>query len=240
MLTDLWPLFGLRLSTPRLELRVPDLDDLAALAAVAATGVHDPAVQPFAAEWTDGPPEQMRAAVLDLAFEGLGAEYAVSEAFADNAASYAVSRKLGYADDGIERANAVDANSAAQSQMHIAMQRLDREVRYAVGISRPYHAGLVRRPAHRADRQADVRAVPGAGVLAPRSTAAAPRATTTARPGGSRRDGAGQPATTTARPGVAAGTGPDSSRHPSGLGRVPTCRPQPGAGISAAHTRSDV
>ena len=28
MLTDHWPLFGLRLRTPRLELRVPDLDAL--------------------------------------------------------------------------------------------------------------------------------------------------------------------------------------------------------------------
>jgi RimJ/RimL family protein N-acetyltransferase len=171
MITDFWPLFGLRLTTPRLELRVPDLDDLGALAEVAAAGVHDPAVQPFAAEWTDGSPLQtarntlqwqwsawgrwspedwslqfvaladgvvigtqaldaanfatlrevgtgswlgrafhrrgygteMRAAVLDLAFGSLGAQYATSEAFEDNAASYGVSRKLGYLDNGIER-----------------------------------------------------------------------------------------------------------------------------------------
>jgi RimJ/RimL family protein N-acetyltransferase len=171
MITDLWPLFGLRLSTPRLELRPPDLAELAALGRLAAAGVHHPDVQPFVAAWTDGPPEQvarntlqfqwsawgrwspeewtlqlvvladgevigtqgvdardfarllevgtgswlgrafhgrgygteMRAAVLDLAFEGLGAEYATSEAFEDNAASYAVSRKLGYVDDGVER-----------------------------------------------------------------------------------------------------------------------------------------
>jgi RimJ/RimL family protein N-acetyltransferase len=45
---------------------------------------------------------EMRAAVLHLAFEGLGAEYAVSSAFEDNAASLGVSRKLGYRDDGIE------------------------------------------------------------------------------------------------------------------------------------------
>lgn len=44
---------------------------------------------------------QMRAAVLDLAFEGLGAQHAVSEAFDDNPASLAVSRKLGYRDDGV-------------------------------------------------------------------------------------------------------------------------------------------
>jgi RimJ/RimL family protein N-acetyltransferase len=46
---------------------------------------------------------EMRAAVLHLAFQGLGAQYAVSAAFEDNAASIAVSRKLGYRDDGVER-----------------------------------------------------------------------------------------------------------------------------------------
>jgi RimJ/RimL family protein N-acetyltransferase len=46
---------------------------------------------------------EMRAAVLELAFTGLGAEYATSEAFTDNAASLGVSRKLGYAFDGIYR-----------------------------------------------------------------------------------------------------------------------------------------
>jgi len=46
---------------------------------------------------------EMRAAILYLAFEGLGAREAVSAAFSDNAASLRVSRKLGYADDGISR-----------------------------------------------------------------------------------------------------------------------------------------
>ncbi|GIM97841.1 GNAT family N-acetyltransferase [Paractinoplanes toevensis] len=171
MLVDNWPLFGLVLRTPRLELRLPDLARLAELGEIAAAGVHDPAVQPFAAEWTDGPPEkvarsvlqwqwgtwaawrpddwslglvaiaegrvvgtqsvdatkfagrrevgtgswigrgdhgrgygtEMRAAVLELAFAGLDAQFATSEAFEDNHASYAVSRKLGYTDDGISR-----------------------------------------------------------------------------------------------------------------------------------------
>ncbi len=46
---------------------------------------------------------EMRAAILHLAFEGLGAGYALSGAFSDNPASLAVSRKLGYAEDGVER-----------------------------------------------------------------------------------------------------------------------------------------
>jgi RimJ/RimL family protein N-acetyltransferase len=171
MIADQWPLFGLVLRTPRLELRLPDLERLAELAELAKGGVHDPAVQPFVAEWTDAAPErvavsvlqwswgtwarwqpeswslglvaiaggrvvgtqsieanrfaglrevgtgswlgraehgkgygtEMRAAVLELGFAGLGAQFATSEAFEDNHASYAVSRKLGYADDGISR-----------------------------------------------------------------------------------------------------------------------------------------
>lgn len=163
MLTDHWPIAGLRLTTPRLELRVPDADDLAAVGDVAAGGVHDPAVQPFSTPWTEAGPAvvarntiqfqwgtwarwspddwnlqfvvvadgavigtqaisakrfavlrevasgswlglghqgqgygtEMRAAVLDLAFTGLGAEFAVSEAFEHNAASYGVSKRRG-------------------------------------------------------------------------------------------------------------------------------------------------
>jgi RimJ/RimL family protein N-acetyltransferase len=168
---EYWPLPGLRVRTGHLELRLPDAEDLTALAALAEAGVHDPEVQPFAVAWTDAAPAEraistmryhwsawgswqpshwtlnlvavldgvvvgtqelsatdfvvlrevetgswlglrhqgqgigtaMRAAVLALAFDGLGAEFAVSAAFVDNAASLAVSRKLGYVDDGIKR-----------------------------------------------------------------------------------------------------------------------------------------
>ena len=166
-----WPLAGLRLRTPRLELRPASESDLTALADLAAAGVHDPAVQPFTFPWTDVAPTErgrsvlnyhwsqraawkpdlwsldlavvrdgtvvgtqglsaqnfailrevstgswlgreyhgqgigteMRAAVLHLAFAGLGAEYAISGAFSDNQASQRISRKLGYADNGVER-----------------------------------------------------------------------------------------------------------------------------------------
>jgi RimJ/RimL family protein N-acetyltransferase len=169
-MTDWWPLFGLRLRTPQLELRLPTDEDLEVLASLAAAGVHDADDMPFAFPWTDSPPAergrgllqhhwslraawrperwslplavvrdgtvvgtqdvaahdfailrevhsgswlgrtyqgqgigtQMRAAVLHLAFAGLGARYARSEAFDDNLPSLRVSRKLGYADDGIE------------------------------------------------------------------------------------------------------------------------------------------
>ncbi|WP_432565148.1 GNAT family N-acetyltransferase [Kineococcus sp. SYSU DK003] len=45
----------------------------------------------------------MRAAVLHLAFDGLGASSARSDAFLDNPRSLAVSRRLGYRDDGLAR-----------------------------------------------------------------------------------------------------------------------------------------
>ena len=44
--------------------------------------------------------KEMRSAVLAFAFDGLGARVATSSAFLDNAASNAVSRSLGYAEDG--------------------------------------------------------------------------------------------------------------------------------------------
>ncbi|MGW2402130.1 GNAT family N-acetyltransferase [Kitasatospora sp. NPDC001664] len=171
MLTDHWPLLGLRLRTPRLELRLPTDDELAALADLAAAGVHAPDRMPFLVPWTDLPPEErarsvvqhhwlrrgnwspqdwalnlavlesgrvvgqqtvaarefavlrqvgtgswlgtahqgrgigteMRAAVLHLAFAGLGAAEATSGAFEDNGPSYAVSLKHGYEPDGVDR-----------------------------------------------------------------------------------------------------------------------------------------
>jgi RimJ/RimL family protein N-acetyltransferase len=47
--------------------------------------------------------KEMRGAMLHLAFAGLGAEAAYSGAWEDNAASIAVSRGLGYADNGEKR-----------------------------------------------------------------------------------------------------------------------------------------
>ncbi|HYS40913.1 MAG TPA: GNAT family N-acetyltransferase [Pseudonocardiaceae bacterium] len=171
MLVDHFPLVGLRLVTPRLELRLPNPDELAELAELAVSGIHDPDTMPFWEPWTDQPPTEvarhvvqhhwrrlgawsaedwaldlvvfhdgavagmqtirardlaitrevstgswlgsrfqgkgigteMRAAVLHLAFAGLGAAEAVSLAFDHVGASLAVSRKLGYQPDGFDR-----------------------------------------------------------------------------------------------------------------------------------------
>ncbi|WP_392841127.1 GNAT family N-acetyltransferase [Streptomyces sp. LN500] len=165
-----WPLCGLRIRTPRLELRLPDLELLDDLSTVAADGVHAPDSMPFTVPWTDGLPAErgravyqhvlgtvanwsarnwvlslavlhegkvvgrqdlaaadfavtgevstgswlglahqgqgigteMRAAVLHLAFAGLGARTATSSAMTDNPRSLGVSRRLGYLPDGLE------------------------------------------------------------------------------------------------------------------------------------------
>lgn len=46
--------------------------------------------------------KQMRAALLSLAFEHLGATTAITEAWADNGSSLGVSRALGYRDNGVD------------------------------------------------------------------------------------------------------------------------------------------
>jgi RimJ/RimL family protein N-acetyltransferase len=200
VLTDVFPLYGLVLRTPRLELRLPSLEQLAALGELADEGVHDPAVMPFTVPWTDQPPgvrgravmqhhwlrlselapgrwtlpfvvlhagepvgmqdvggrdfavtrevatgswlglrhhgrgigTEMRAAVLQLAFAGLGAEYALSAAATDNPASRAVSRKLGYADDGVER---VAVRGIASEHVRLRLGRAAWERRPAVPVT---------------------------------------------------------------------------------------------------------
>ena len=54
-LVDHWPLFGLRVRTPRLELRCPDDEIGWRIGELAAAGVHDPATMPFSFPWTDAP-----------------------------------------------------------------------------------------------------------------------------------------------------------------------------------------
>ena len=76
-----WPIAGLRIGLRLadgpgqgwLELRLPDGADLAALAALAEAGVHDPAVQPFSVAWTDAEPAARARSVLQcLPLFGLG------------------------------------------------------------------------------------------------------------------------------------------------------------------------
>jgi RimJ/RimL family protein N-acetyltransferase len=50
-----WPLFDLRIRTPRVEIRLPSDDVLIELARLALKGVHDSALMPFIHPWTDDP-----------------------------------------------------------------------------------------------------------------------------------------------------------------------------------------
>lgn len=95
-LVELWPLFGLRLRIADVELRLPSDAVLARLADVMAGGVHPPERKPFASAWTDAPPAT-RCRSGCCAMPGPPAR---SGAFVDNPASAAVSKRLGYVEDG--------------------------------------------------------------------------------------------------------------------------------------------
>ncbi|MEV2278230.1 GNAT family protein [Nocardiopsis sp. NPDC049922] len=64
MLSTYFPPMGLRLTTPRLELRLPDTEDLGRLAETAAGGVHDPGSMPFVEPWTEGTPDEVALRVV--------------------------------------------------------------------------------------------------------------------------------------------------------------------------------
>lgn len=72
VLADLWPLYGLIISTPRLELRLPHEPELAALALLAGRGVHGPGERPFLTPWTDGSALDRARAVLREHWSQLG------------------------------------------------------------------------------------------------------------------------------------------------------------------------
>lgn len=73
MLNDYWPLGQLKLATRRLELRVPNDDELSELARVAANGVHKPGEQPFLTPWTDLPPRERALHVMQQHWSRRGA-----------------------------------------------------------------------------------------------------------------------------------------------------------------------
>jgi RimJ/RimL family protein N-acetyltransferase len=71
----------------------------------------------------------MRRAVLALAFGPLGAEYAITSAWRDNAASLGVSRSLGYQPNGLQRHR---RDGGADDLVHL---RMPRETWLASGLS---------------------------------------------------------------------------------------------------------
>ncbi|MFG2056435.1 GNAT family N-acetyltransferase [Micromonospora sp. NPDC048930] len=77
VLADLWPQYGLTVATPRLELRLPREEELAALAHLAGKGVHRADERPFLTPWTDGSPEDRARFVLQEHWSRL-AEWSVA------------------------------------------------------------------------------------------------------------------------------------------------------------------
>ncbi len=78
--------------------------------------------------------KQMRRAVLTLAFGPLGAEYAITSAWHDNAASLGVSRSLGYIDNGVERhrrEGRVAPDGPMDDMVHLRLSRAEWERRHA-------------------------------------------------------------------------------------------------------------
>lgn len=72
MLSDLWPLYGLTIVTPRLELRLPHEEELTRLAHLAGQGIHRAGERPFLTPWTDGRPEDRARVVLQGHWRHLG------------------------------------------------------------------------------------------------------------------------------------------------------------------------
>lgn len=64
VLSNHWPLLGLRIRTPSLELRTASDADLEALVDLAVGGVHDPQTMPFTTEWTDTESPELERGVL--------------------------------------------------------------------------------------------------------------------------------------------------------------------------------
>jgi hypothetical protein len=54
MLSDIWPLYRLKVTTDRLVLRLPNEHELAEIAEVAGAGIHLPSERPFLTPWTEG------------------------------------------------------------------------------------------------------------------------------------------------------------------------------------------
>lgn len=198
-LTDIYPLYGLRIAAGRLALRVVRDEDIPSLVALAEEGIHDSAEMPFYVPWSTAPVDElplnmaqhywssragqsqaswslecvvrrdgevvgiqaidtkdflvtrtgetgswlaqrfhgqgigtlMRQVVCEVAFDHLGFEEVTSGAFADNPASRAVSRKVGYRENGEARHKRRDDELAILE--HLVLRPADL-IRCGIGI----------------------------------------------------------------------------------------------------------
>ena len=71
MLSDIWPVYRLQITTDRLTLRLPTEQELAEVAEIAADGVHQPSERPFLTPWTEGTPQDRALSVVQGHWGGL-------------------------------------------------------------------------------------------------------------------------------------------------------------------------
>jgi RimJ/RimL family protein N-acetyltransferase len=71
-MNDLWPLFDLRIETPRLTIRYPNDGELAQVAQAATTGIHEPESMPFYIPWSRAEPPMLQRNVLQFAWSCRG------------------------------------------------------------------------------------------------------------------------------------------------------------------------
>ncbi|MFD9940074.1 GNAT family N-acetyltransferase [Nonomuraea sp. NPDC059023] len=67
-----WPLFGLRITTPNLQLHMPSFAELDELAERAAEGVHEEGFMPFVIPWTEAEPSERAKATVLYHFKSWG------------------------------------------------------------------------------------------------------------------------------------------------------------------------
>jgi RimJ/RimL family protein N-acetyltransferase len=77
---------------------------------------------------------EMRAAILHLAFAGLGAHEALSGAFLDNVRSIRVSRRLGYEDNGQQMGLRAGSTQAVHQNFRMTRERFDQRRRPDITI----------------------------------------------------------------------------------------------------------
>ncbi|MCW2955715.1 MAG: putative succinyl-CoA transferase [Thermoleophilia bacterium] len=61
-----WPLARIRVTTPRVELRLPTDAELVEMADLAAAGIHPPEEMPFASPWSDAEPADIARGLLAI------------------------------------------------------------------------------------------------------------------------------------------------------------------------------
>lgn len=71
-MSELWPLFDLRIDAPLVTLRYPNDDDLVLVAEAAAAGIHDPDAMPFYTPWSRAEPPALQRGVIQYLWSARG------------------------------------------------------------------------------------------------------------------------------------------------------------------------